>query len=102
MPIERVNIVDTVKDPGPPVEDPGPRPAGETTEVVRAWEMKMLSYGDWVKQNRRFQLAKNVKALQAVPVEKRSLVENTLVLACTIILGNEAVPKFIFEELGLL
>ena len=102
MLFERVNLVDVVKDPGPPIEDPGPRPTDGSAEAVRAWEEKMLSFGDWARRNRRFQLAQNVKKLLDVPAERRSLVESTLVLVGTIILGNEAAPRDIFEQLGLL
>jgi hypothetical protein len=102
MSFERVKIVDAVKDPGPPIEDPGPRPADETVEVIRAWEEKALSFGDWARRNRRFQLAQNVKKFLDVPAERRSLVESTLVLVGTIVLANEAVPKNIFEEFGLI
>lgn len=102
MLVERVNLVDVVKDPGPPVEDPGSRPTGGSAEDVRAWEEKMLSFGDWAKRNRRFQLAQNVKRLLDVPIERRSLVESTLILVGTIILGNETAPRDIFEQFGLL
>lgn len=100
--IERVAIVDTVKDPGPPVEDPGPCPPADQKEAVLDWERRMLAYGSWAKANRRFQLAECLLALGEVPADRRSLVERTLILVGTIVLAGEAAHKDVFEMFGFL
>jgi len=83
-----VRILDSIKDPGPCPEIPS-NEAPINPVAHHEWLGKCHKYGRWLDQSRRFALASMVKLLEAIPEEKRTLVESIVFLMAMDLLAND-------------
>jgi hypothetical protein len=83
-----VRILDSIRDPGPCPAIPAEE---EPTHSVQReqWRSMVLKYGRWLDAKRRFALAEKVKLLEAIPEEKRTLVESIVFLMAMDLLAND-------------
>lgn len=94
-----VQILDTIKDPGPKPDDPGDEPTG-SSELRMIWFKKNREHSDWLVNSRRFQLAQKIKLIESMPIDKRTPVEDAVVILGMIVLAKEAGEPDIFRALG--
>ena len=83
-----VRILDSIKDPGPCPEIPS---VEEPKDPVarQKWLVLARNYGRWLDQSRRFALVNKVRLLEAIPEEKRTLVESIVFLMAMDLLAND-------------
>jgi hypothetical protein len=61
--MEHVQILDTIKNPGPKPEEPGDDPGHESGGARSKWLAKRHTMANWLRASRRFQLAEKAKII---------------------------------------
>lgn len=81
-------ILDCVQDPGPCPEVPSAEEPSDFAERLK-WRRQMVAYSKWIDKRRRFVLAEKVRLLEAIPEEKRTLVESIVFLMAMNVMAND-------------
>ena len=59
----------------------------------------MAALGRWVKDNRRFELARRLKGLKEIPPPQRTCEVEAIILIGMIVLNNEVSPSNNFDDM---
>jgi hypothetical protein len=95
-----VGMFDGVKGPGPRPSDPGPAPDPKDATALRTWRIRYMALRNWLRLNRRYQLAQVAKRLIDEDPDSQDPMVQALILLAAIVIADEVKPQGMMELLG--